>query len=89
MASINRGQPPAWHTKGVHHGSGCLKAGSNGLGLDCPNDGIPSKPGVTGRGMADVQMSFSKVTKCGSDRCKTCIHIVEGNSFTSNLNNMM
>ena len=33
--------------------------------------------------MADVQQST--VTKCGSDRCKTCNHLVEGNSFTSNI----
>ena len=30
MASLNRGQPPAWHTKVVHQGPGCLKAGSKG-----------------------------------------------------------
>ena len=28
MASLNRGQPPAWHTKAVHHRPECLKAGS-------------------------------------------------------------
>ena len=60
MASINRGQPPAWHTKGVHHGSAwVLKGRLEWVGFD---DGIPSKPGVMGMGMADVQMSFSKVT---------------------------
>ena len=83
MASFNRGQPPARQTKVVHHGFGCIKAGSTGLGSDCRNDDISLKPSVEGRGMADAQQS--NVTKCGSDRCKTCNHLVEGNSFTSNL----
>ena len=81
MASFNRGQPPARQTKVVHHGFGCIKAGSTGLGSDCRNDDISLKPSVEGRGIADVQQST--VTKCGSDRCKTCNHLVEGNSFTS------
>ena len=40
MASFNRGQPPARQTKMVHHGFGCIKAGSTGLGPDCRNDDI-------------------------------------------------
>ena len=83
MASLNRGQPPAWHTKAVHHRPGCLKAGSTmGMGevLDCDNDDMPSKPNP-GRGITDATQSIY-VNKCGGNRCKTCEHIVEDNSFT-------
>ena len=59
MASFNRGQPPAWQTKVVHHRPGCLKAGSTmgGLASDCNNDGMPSKP-ILERGIAEDTQSI-------------------------------
>lgn len=82
MESSSRGQPPAWHTKVVHHEPGCLKAGSTGLGgLDCGNDVMSSKP-QRGRDMTDALQS-NLVNTCGSIRCKTCSHMVVGNSFSS------
>ena len=51
MASLNRGQPPARHTKVVHQGPRCLKAGSKGeVESNCSHDVVSSKP-VTGRDM--------------------------------------
>ena len=52
----------------------------------CDNDATASKPVATGRVVDDTQdRSSSKVTKCGNSRCKTCRHIVEGSSFSSNV----
>ena len=90
MASNSRGQPPAWHTKVVHQGSGCLKADSTKMMVRMSNgscyDAIPSKPTcILGRGLADGQQPVSTVTKCGSKRCLICKHISEGSSFTSNI----
>ena len=54
MASFNRGQPPAWYSKVVHHRPGWVKAGSTGIGgLDCSYDGMSSKP-ASGRDIADA-----------------------------------
>ena len=36
--------------------------------------------------MADVPRSLGWVSKCNSDRCKTCAHMVEGSSFGGNTN---
>ena len=75
MASLNRGQPPAWHTKVVHQGPGCLKAGSKGeptvVVMLCPQSLL----------MTDVVQS--EVTSCGN---KPCTHIVIGSTFRSNIN---
>ena len=70
----------------VHHRPGCLKAGpSKGVcGLDCDNDGMSSKPSL-GKDITDGTQSVH-VSVCGSDRCKACVHIIEGNTFTSNVN---
>ena len=85
IASINRGQPLAWQTKVVHHQSGCLKADLTGLkGANRCYDTMPSKP-VKGRGIVEGQQFSSSVTRCGSKCCKTCFHILEGDSFTSNI----
>ena len=68
MASLNRGQPPARHTKVVHQGPRCLKAGSKGeVESNCSHDVVSSKP-VTGRDMTDVVQS--EVTSCGNKRCQ-------------------
>ena len=41
---------------------------ANGLGSDCLNDRMPSKPTIVGRGVLDAKQSIFKVTRCGSDR---------------------
>ena len=46
-----------------------------------------SKP-VKGRGIVEGQQFNSNVTRCGSKHCKTCFHLVEGDSFTSNITNI-
>ena len=56
-----------------------------GLASDCNNDGMPSNP-ILGRGIAEDTQSIY-VSKCGSNRCKACMHIVEDNSFTNNITN--
>ena len=45
---------------------------------------MSSKP-ASGRGIADDTQSI-RVSSCGSNRCKTCAHMVVGNSFISNVN---
>ena len=85
FASFNRGQPLAWQTKVVRRGPGCFKAGLSGMGSDCCNEAVPSKPTTLGRGIADVGQSKCSVTKCDSNRCKTCNSIMVRQNFTSNL----
>ena len=55
--------------------------------MNCRYDAMSSKP-IVGRVMADVPQSL-RVSKCGSDRCKTCVHIIQGDSFTSNTTNII
>ena len=83
MARLHRGQPPARHTKVVHHGPGCIKAGTNCGGLGCGNDVVSSKPACVGRDGTEAPQSG--VTKCGGIRCKTCDFINVGSSFKSNV----
>ena len=85
MARLRRGQPPAWHTKVVHHEPGCLKAGSSCGGLGCRNDVTSPKPASVGRDVTDALQS--RVSKCGSNRCKTCDYISVTNTFKSNITN--
>ena len=54
-----------------------------GRGCDCSNDGMSLKPRL-GRDITDVLQSKG-VSICGSSRCKTCVHMVMGNSFISNV----
>ena len=83
MASFNRGQPPAQQTKVVHHRPGWIKEGSTGgVSMSCRYDAVSSKP-IMGRDRVDVPQSL-RVSKCGSDKCKTCVHMVQGDSFISN-----
>ena len=80
MASFSRGQSPARQTKVVHHRPGWIEAGAiRGVSMNCRYDALSSKP-IMGR---DIVESL-QVSKCGSDRCKTCVHMIQGDSFISN-----
>ena len=58
MESSNRGQPPARQTKVAHHCSRCLKADVDNVAVsDCNYDTMSSKPGGTGKDMADILQS--------------------------------
>ena len=47
---------------------------------------MPSKPCSQGRGGIDaLHANNSCVVRCGGSRCKTCKHLVVGNSFASNV----
>ena len=87
MATKNRGQSPARQTKVMDSYPGPVKKGRNQKIRFCDNEALPSKPVTIGRGLADDSQTKSscKVTKCGKSRCKTCKHIVEGDSFVSNV----
>jgi len=52
------------------------------------NDAVSSKP-ITGRDMVDATILNLSccVSKCGSKKCKTCDHIIEGDTFISNITN--
>ena len=50
------------------------------MGGNCANDGVPSKPTSVGRGRSDDAQ-----VRCCNKRCLTCVHLVEGNSFISNI----
>lgn len=61
MAHLRRGQPPAWHTKVLHHGPGCLKVGSSYGGLACRNGVASSKPASVGKDATDALQSINVV----------------------------
>ena len=50
--------------------------------MNCRYDAVSSKP-IMGRDIVEVPQSL-RVSKCGSDRCKTCVHMIQGDSFISN-----
>ena len=90
MATTVRGQSPARQTKVMDSYPGPVKKGrtqKNRKIRFCDNEAVPSKPVMIGRGSADDTQTkpSCKVTKCGKSRCKTCKHIVEGDSFMSNV----
>ena len=83
MESSCRGQPLAWHTKVAHHGPGCIKAGlSDEEVLGCCYDDMSPNP-LSGRDMSDAPQC--RVVTCDSKQCKTCVHIVVSDTFTSNV----
>ena len=69
----------------MHHGPGCIKAGTNCGGLGGGNDVTSSKPAYVGRDGTEAPQS--RVNKCGGIRCKTCDFINVGSSFKSNVTN--
>ena len=74
----------------VDYGLGPLKAGSTCLYVPvCANDTTFSKPTSVGRNAVDVQTQTNNVScvacVCGSVRCKTCKHVVQGSTFKSNV----
>ena len=89
FASFSRGQPPARRTKVVDDGLRPLKPGQTCLSVPvCANDATSSKSTLVERDAADVhaQTNCSCVlSECGSVRCKTCKHMSQGSSFTSNV----
>ena len=82
MASFDRGQLLAWHTKVVDKGQCPLKTGST-MGWVCRHDVSSSKPDTLGRDEIDDTQTNCKSMLCGSKRCKTCDHLVVGSTFTS------
>ena len=88
MESCSRGQLPAWHTKAVDESQRPLKTGSLGSGV-CSNDVKSSKPCVLtqGRDLTDDSQTgcVCECVCCGSRKCKTCDHLLEGSTFTSNV----
>ena len=51
----------------------------------CDYDAISLKPTSVGGDVADATQGTQPiVSRCGKTRCKTCKHIVEGDSFCSN-----
>ena len=91
MEVSSRGQLPAWQTKVVDECQSPLKTGTMGLGLVCSNDVASSKPNTLGRDVTDDSqtsgMNMGTVMCCGSRKCMTCSHLVQGNTFTSNVTN--
>ena len=86
MVLFNSGQLPAQQTKVVDKNQCPLKTGSPGCGGVCNNDVSPSKPCSQGRGGIDaLHANNSCVVGCGGSRCKSCKHLVVGNSFASNV----
>ena len=52
------------------------------------NDILPSKSASAGRGLIDALQgpyNSCRVHRYGKNRCKTCVNIVEGHSFSSNV----
>ena len=88
MAAVNRGQPPARHTKVVDSYPSPLKE-------DRPqkNSKPDSRPGndvslskSSERSQTDEAVgNTTTVYQCRKPRCKTCKHLREGDKFTSNV----
>ena len=88
MAADRRGQPPARQTKVVDSYPSPLKEGrpkKNSNHNSRPdNDVLLLKSPERSR--TDVAVgSITTVYRCNKPRCKTCKHLKEGNTFTSNV----
>ena len=86
MATNNRGQSLARQTKVTNSYPGPLKKGRpTCVSPSCDYDAISLKPTSIERDVADATQDTKPiVSRCGKPRCKTCKHIVEGDSFCSN-----
>ena len=65
-----------------------LKPGQSRLSVPvCANDAISPNPTTQGRDVVDAHAHTptTVVSACGSVRCKTCKHISQGSTFTSNV----
>ena len=84
-----RGQPPAQQTKVVNGNLCPLKPGQTRLSVQvCANDVASPNPTTQGRDVADAHVQTDcgcVVSACGSVRCKTCKHISQSSTFTSNV----
>ena len=89
FAPFNRGQPPARRTKVVDGDLRPLKPGLTCLSVPvCADDAASPNPTTQGRDVADAHAQTNcgcVVSACGSVRCKTCRHISQGSTFTSNV----
>ena len=89
FASFNRGQPPARRTKVVDDDLRPLKPGLTCLSVPvCADDAASPNPTTQGRDVADAHGQTNcgcVVSACGSVHCKTCRHISQGSTFTSNV----
>ena len=86
MATNNRGRSLARHTKVMDSCPGPLKKGRpTHTSPSCDYDVTSLKPTFVGGDVTEAtQDTQTIVSKCGKTRCKTCKHIVEGDSFCSN-----
>ena len=86
MATKTRGRSLARQTKVTDSCPSPLKKGRQGSATSsCDNDVVSSKPTHVGRDATEApQDTDTVVSRCGSKKCKTCKHIVEGDSFCSN-----
>ena len=89
FTSFYRGQPPAQQIKVVDKDLRPLKPGQTHLSVQvCTNDVTSPNPTTQVRDVADARVHTNcgcVVHPCGSARCKTCRHISQGNTFTSNV----
>ena len=86
MATKTRGRSLARQIKVTDSCSSPLKKGRQGSATSsCDIDVVSSKPTHVGRDATEApQDTDTVVSRCGSKKCKTCKHIVEGDSFCSN-----
>ena len=86
MATNKRGWSLAQQTKVINSCPSPLKKGRPEKNFSsCDFDVTSSKSAPVGRDATEVtQDTDTVVSKCGSNRCKTCRHTVENDSFCSN-----
>ena len=82
MATNMRGRSLARQTKVMDSCPSPLKKGRQGnTNSSCDYDVASSKPASAGRDTTEAtQDTDTVVSQCGNNRCKTCRHIVEGDS---------
>ena len=86
MATNTRGRSLAQQTKVMDSYPSPLKKGRQGdTTSSCDNDVASSKPASVGRDATEATQDTNTVaSRCGKNRCKTCKHMIEGDSFVSN-----
>ena len=86
MATNTRGRSLARQTKVMDSYPSPLKKGRQGdTTSSCDNDVASSKPASVGRDATEATQDTNTVaSRCGKNRCKTCKHMIEGDSFVSN-----
>ena len=86
MATNTRGRSLARQTKVMDSYPSPLKKGRQGdTTSSCDNDVASSKPASVGRDATEATQDTNTIaSRCGKNRCKTCKHMIEGDSFVSN-----